>query len=98
MFHPDDHTDSGVLRDYLDDSPGAVCAVGTVCVNCGEYGHLAINCPHPPQPRPGHVALPDSVELAAEISAVEGLPLNDAYHIACAHLCQIAPVPHAGIV
>ena len=26
---------------------------GTVCVNCGKYGHAAIDCPEPRQPLPG---------------------------------------------
>ncbi len=26
---------------------------GTVCVNCGKYGHTAIDCPEPRQPLPG---------------------------------------------
>lgn len=44
---------------------------GTVCVNCGKYGHAAIDCPEPRQPLPGGRTL---YVVAADPPAPEPAP------------------------
>ena len=46
---------------------------GTVCVNCGKYGHAAIDCPEPRQPLPGARTL----YVAADPPTPEPTPTPD---------------------
>ncbi len=86
MYH-DEYTDLGAAD--------AACTVAIICGNCGEYGHRTLDCSHPPQPRPGHVALPDAHELAAELSAQEGIDLATALPLARNHLAHLTTEPPA---
>ena len=86
-MHHDEYTDLGAAD--------AACTVAIICGSCGEYGHRTLDCSHPPQPRPGHVALPDAHELAAELSAQEGIDLATALPLARNHLAHLTTEPPA---
>jgi len=44
--------------------------VGTVCTNCGRYGHSSADCPQPPLPLPGRLS---EAEAQALVDAANGL-------------------------